>query len=499
LHRDRSFEWCLAARFQVWYCSLNDNPFGGGENQPRLREYNYHFKNRQRLFILSFLKLLIMKEKKNGLPVIEPDAAGIDISSKEHFVAVNPDRVDNPIRSFGAFTEDLRAIAAWLKECKVNTIAMEATGIYWLSLFLVLEEAGFEVLLVNARHVKNVRGKKTDMSDAEWIRQLHSCGLLSASFQPDEFTRTLRTYMRHRKNLLEMAATHIRMMQKAMEQMNIKLQHVIADITGKSGQAIIGAILQGERNPENLVQLLDGRIKANKDDVKRSLHGVWKEENIFELEQSFEMYHLYRAKIMECDKRIKKILLKRSGPQTEPMRQYVKSNKNNLNFDAKEMLQRITGTDLTEIFGINDSTAIEILCETGFDMDKWPTAKHFTAWLNLAPNNKISGGKILSSRISKKKNRAGQVFKLAAYAVQRSKNWLALFYHRIKSKAGVKKAITATARKIAVIFYKMLKDKIMFNPISMDIYTEGFKKRQLKKLEKQAKSFGLQLTPRLVT
>jgi transposase len=442
-----------------------------------------------------------MKEKKNGLPIIQPDAAGIDISSKEHFVAVNPERDDEPIRCFGAFTEDLHAITTWLKKCKVNTVAMEATGIYWLNLFLVLEEAGFEVLLVNARHVKNVRGKKTDMSDAEWIRQLHSCGLLSASFQPDEFTRTLRTYMRHRKNLLEMAATHIRMMQKAMEQMNIKLQHVIADITGKSGQAIIQAILQGERNPENLVQLLDGRIKASKDDVKRSLQGVWREENIFELEQSFEMYHLYRSKIMECDKRIKNILLQKSGPEkngSELKRQYVKSNKNNLNFDATEILQEITGTDVTEIFGINDSNAIEILCETGFDMNKWPTEKHFTAWLNLAPNNKISGGKVLSRKIPKKKNRAGQVFKLAAYSVQRSNNWLALFYHRIKSKAGPGKAITATARKIAVIFYKMLKDRIMFNPVSIDAYADSFKQRQLKKLERQAKSFGLKLAPRFV-
>lgn len=439
-----------------------------------------------------------MKEKKNALPVIQPDAAGIDISSKEHYVAVNPERDKEPIRCFGAFTEDLYGISDWLKKCKVTTVAMEATGVYWLSLFLVLEEQGFEVLLVNARHVKNVRGKKTDMSDAEWIRQLHSCGLLSAGFQPDEFTRTLRTYMRHRKNLLEMAATHIRMMQKAMEQMNIKLQHVIADITGKSGMAIITAIIKGERDPENLVHLLDGRIKSGKEAVKRSLQGVWKEENIFELEQSFEMYHLYRSKILDCDKRIKNTLLKKSGTQPKEAallnKPIVKSNKNNIHFDATEILQQITGTDITEIFGINDSNAIEILSETGFNMNKWPTEKHFTAWLNLAPNNKISGGKILSSRISKKKNRAGQVFKMAAYAIQRSKHWLALFYHRIKSRSGVKKAITATARKIAVIFYKMIKDQVMFNPVSIDAYAENFKKRQLIRLEKQAKLLGLKLT-----
>lgn len=441
-----------------------------------------------------------MKGKKNGLPVIQADAAGIDISSKEHYVAVNPERDDEPIRCFGAFTEDLHALRDWLKKCKVETVAMEATGIYWVSLFLVLEEAGFEVLLVNARHVKNVRGKKTDMSDAEWIRQLHSCGLLKASFQPDEFTRTLRTYMRHRKNLLQMAATHILMMQKAMEQMNIKLQHVIADITGKSGMAIIQAIIQGQRDPESLVKLLDGRIKASKEEVKRSLQGVWKEENIFELAQSFEMYHLYRSKIQDCDARIKDLMVQKTGTVqqgNELQKQYVKSNKNNLNFDATEILQKITGTDVTEIFGINGSNAIEILSETGFDMSKWPTEKHFTAWLNLAPNNKISGGKLLSSRIPKKKNQAGQVFRLAAYAIQRSNNWLALFYHRIKSRSGVKKAITATARKIAVIFYKMIKDQVMFNPINIDAYAANFKQRQLKKLERQAKSFGMKLMPTL--
>jgi transposase len=481
--------------FSSLVCSLNDNPFGGGQSQPRLRDYSYYLRTGN-AFYLSFLKLLIMKEKKNAFPVIQPEAAGIDISSKEHYVAVNPARDIKPVRCFGAFTEDLHAIAEWLKQCKVSTVAMEATGIYWVSLFLVLEEAGFEVLLVNARHVKNVRGKKTDMSDAEWIRQLHSCGLLSASFQPDEFTRTLRTYMRHRKNLLQMAATHIRMMQKAMEQMNLKLQHVIADITGKSGQAIIEAILLGERDPEKLVTLLDGRIKANTDDVRRSLQGVWREENIFELRQCFEMYRLYRSKILECDKHIEELLVQKAGPQStgnEAKKQTVKSNKNNLHFHAKDILQHITGTDLTEVFGINDSTAVEIISETGLDMNKWPTAKHFTAWLNLAPNNKISGGKILSTRIPKKKNRAGQVFKLAAYAVQRSKNWLAMFFHRIKVKAGVKKAITATARKIAVIFYTMLKEKIMFAPIAIESYQESFRERQIKRIERQAKNLGLQL------
>jgi transposase len=436
------------------------------------------------------------KSKKTAFPVLYPDAAGIDIASKEHYVAVNPCSDAHPVRCFGGFTEDLHAIASWLKQCNVSTVAMEATGIYWISLFLILEEHGFDVVLVNAKHVKNVRGKKTDMSDAEWIRQLHSCGLLSSSFQPDSFTRTLRTYMRYRKNLIEMSATHIRMMQKAMEQMNIKLQHVIADITGKTGMKIIQNILEGKRDPEELAQLAEGKVKASKDVIRRSLEGLWKEEHIFELRQSFDLYHFYRAKIKECDQRIEVLLVQKiTTLNLSASKQYVKSNKNNLSFNAKPMLEQITGTDLTEIFGINDSTAVEILSEIGFDMKKWPTAKHFTAWLNLAPNNKKSGGKLLSSRIPKKKNRAGQVFKMAAYAVQRSKNWLAIFYHRIKSRSGPGKAITATARKIAVIFYTMMKDQVMFKPVDPEAYTQTFKERQLIKLKRQAKTLGLQLLP----
>jgi transposase len=443
-----------------------------------------------------------MKDKKRAFRVLYPNAAGIDISSKEHYVAVAPNRDQNPVRCFGCFTEDLHAIAQWLKQCKVNTVAMEATGIYWISLFLTLEEAGFEVVLVNAKHVKNVRGKKTDMADAEWIRQLHSCGLLSASFQPDPYIRKLRTYVRYRRNLVDMSATHIRMMQKAMEQMNIKLQHVIADITGKTGQLILRAILQGERDPQILIKLVDGRIKASHDDILRSLQGIWKEEHLFELRLSFEMYHQYRQRVVECDQQIQAMLLEKTKDTThaQPTKnQTVKSNKNNLSFNAKQILHEITGTDLTEIFGINDSTAVEILSETGLNMNKWPTEKHFTSWLNLAPNNKISGGKLLSSKIPKKKNRAGQIFKMAAYAVQRSKNWLAAFYHRIKARSGAGKAITATARKIAIIFYRMLHDQIMFNPISLENYTQAFRSKQLIRLRKQAQSLGLELQPIKVT
>lgn len=441
-----------------------------------------------------------MKEKK-AFPIIYPNAAGIDISSKEHYVAVNPTSSEKPIRAFGAFSEDLHAIASWLKQCNVDTVAMEATGIYWVSLFLVLEESGFEVVLVTAKHVKNVTGKKTDVSDAEWIRQLHSCGLLSASFQPDGFTRKLRTYMRHRKNLVEMSATHIHMMHKALEQMNIKLQHVITDITGKSGQLIIQAILKGERNPETLSTLCDGRIPTHKrESIIKSLVGVWKEEHLFELEQSYDFYHLYRDKIRDCDSEIEKLLQQKAGNSGNKEEVLIgKSNKNDIGFETKQMLETILGVDITKLHGINQTNALQILSEVGFDMKKWPTEKHFTSWLNLAPNNKISGGKVISSRIPKKKNQAGQIFRMAAFAVQRSKNWLAHFYQRIKIKSGSKKAIVATARKIAVIFYRMIKDKKEFNPLPLHTYLDNYREQQLKRLKRQAKSLGLEVIPRQVT
>jgi transposase len=294
-----------------------------------------------------------------------------------------------------------------------------------------------------------------------------------------------------------MSATHIRMMQKALEQMNIKLQHVIADITGKSGRAIIQAILSGERNADKMLTLLDGRIKASHDDIRKSLQGVWKEEHIFELRQSYEMYQFYRAKISECDNEVEKLLQSHTTHAQKkdavPAKKTTRSNKNNINFDASEILKEIIGTDVTQIAGINDSSAVELISEIGVNMDKWPTAKNFTSWLNLAPNNKTSGGKLLSSKIPKKKNRAGQIFKMAAFAVQRSKHWLATFYHRVKARGGVKKAITATARKIAVIFYTMVKNKASYSPVPSEKYHEMIKEQQLKRLKKQALKLGFVL------
>ena len=463
--------------------------------QPRLRAYSF-----TRTYSAVNLILLFMK-KKNAFPILYPNAAGIDVASKEHYVAVNPSVDEQPIRAFGCFTEDLHEIGRWLVKCRLDTVALEATGIYWVNLYLILEEYEINVVLVNAKHVKNVSGKKSDVKDAEWLRQLHSCGLLNASFQPDAFTRKLRCYMRWRKDFTAMAATHIRLMQKAMEQMNIKLQHVITDITGKTGQAIIKAILQGERDANALIQLVDGRTKASREDIISSLAGIWREEHLFELQQSFDLYHIYRQRISECDSHIQTHL--KSKIQSEHTDEVAtlknRKNKNNLNFNATDILRQITGTDLTEIFGITDTNALEIISEVGLDMNKWPTVKHFTSWLNLAPNNKISGGKLLSSRTEKKKNRAGQIFKMAGFAVQRSNNSLAAFFQRVKAKSGSGKATMATARKIAVIFYLMIKRQTRFTPIPLEEYNSSFREQQLRRITKNAKKMGFKLVPDIVT
>ena len=436
--------------------------------------------------------------KKDGFKVVHPNAAGIDIASQMHYVAVPPDRDETPVRKFGSFTADLHEIAHWLKQCGIDTIAMESTGIYWVQLYLILEEYGFEVFLVNARHIKNVSGRKSDVLDCQWILQLHTYGLLNASFQPESITRELRTYMRQRKNLTEGYSAQIQLMQKEFEQMNIKLQNVIADITGKSGQLIIQTILSGERNADRLAELADKHIKAKKEDLIKSLEGNWRNEHIFELKQAYELYLVFKQKINECDIQIEKVLRtldnENSGSDFEKKDRKVYS-KNRFNFDATNYLKRIIGVDITNIFGVSELIATEIISETGLDMSKWPTKKHFASWLNLAPNNRISGGKLLKSKKIKKKNKAGQAFLMAAFALQRSDNWLGEFYRRMKAKNGPAIATKATARKLALIFYDMIKDKKEFNPISMDTYNQFLRERKLKYIQNQALKLGLSLMP----
>lgn len=423
--------------------------------------------------------------------IVNKNAAGIDISDKEHVVAVSAECCHDNVRTFASFTCDLEQIATWLKLCSVNTIAMESTGVYWIPLFLLLQEHGFEVCLVNAKHVKNVTGKKNDMSDAAWIQKLHSCGLLSASFQPDELTRSMRSTMRHRKSLTRDAARYLNRIQKALELMNIKIHTVISDIAGKTGQLIVQAIIRGERDAKKLAILADPRIKASEQEIIKSLQGYWREENLFELKQCYEMYLILHTKIKECDQIIEVQLQKMIARANEgelpdiDMKIERARSKSNPAFNTKAYLKTLYGIDLTEILGISELSALQILSECGTDMNKWPTDKHFSSWLALAPNTKISGGKIISNKILKKKHIAGQTFRMAASTLHNSKSPLGDFYRKIKSKSGPGSAVVATARKLAVIYYHMIKDKHTFDLSALLKAQQIAKEKKIKRLEKQ--------------
>lgn len=437
------------------------------------------------------------KEAKNEFRLVHPNAAGIDIAKDIHYVSVPASRDEMPVRHFGSYTEDLHKLAQWLKQCKIDTVAMESTGIYWVQIFLILEEYGFDVYLVNARHIKNVTGRKSDVLDCQWIQQLHSFGLLNKSFQPENEIRELRAYMRHRKSLTQSYASQIQLIQKAFEQMNIKVQNVLTDISGKSGQLIIKAILAGERDPEVLVELVDHQVKASKEEIKKSLVGNWRNEHLFELRQAYELYLIFKEKINECDVQIENTLQRISSDKSYeengtngPRKVYTK---NRLNFNATNYLQNMIGVDVTKIFGISEVLALDIISETGIDMSKWPTKKHYTSWLNLAPNNRISGGKLLKPKRVKKKNKAGQAFLMAAFALQRSNHWLGSYYRRMKARQGPAVANKATARKLALIFYDMVKYQKEFNPINTESYEKLFAEQKIKYLKNQAVKFGFQL------
>jgi transposase len=440
------------------------------------------------------------KETKNkpkrapsvSLTVVNPDAAGIDVSASMHMVAVPADRDSEPVKQFGAFTEDLHAIARWLQTCSIKTVAMESTGVYWKQLYIVLLQYGFTVSLVNARHVKNVTGRKTDMDDAQWIQKLHSCGLLSSCFLPDDATESIRSLVRHRKSLLEDSSKYILRMQKSLELMNIKVQGVLSDIMGKTGSAIIKAIVQGHRDPEYFLQFVDPRVKADKDTLVKSLTGNWREEQLFLLEENYALYELLKLRVECCDKKIESFLQIQAAAATdgiiEPLEPTVskRKSKNEPSFDVNSYLRRIHQTDVTRIYGISNASALQILSETGSDLSKWQTEKHFVSWLNLCPNNKITGGKLISSAVMKKKaGNATQAFRAAANTIQKSDHWLGDYFRRMKTKGGNKYAIVATARKLAIIYYKMVRYKKEFEPIDKEKYREKYKNAKIAYLEKQ--------------
>jgi transposase len=396
-----------------------------------------------------------------GRPELRPvntGAAAVDIGSKMHMAAVDPTRTDTPVRAFGTFTQDLHDLADWFKACGVTSVAMESTGVYWIPAYEILEQRGFEVILVNARYAKNVPGRKTDVSDAAWLRQLHSYGLLRGSFRSDAEIATLRAYLRQRERLVEYASAHIQHMQKALMEMNLQLHHVVSDITGATGMQIIRAIVSGERDPNVLATYRDVRCHSSVETMRAALVGNDRDEHIFALTQSLELYDTYQAKMLDCDRKLESLIAALADRGVKPVgklpKPRVKTKQvNTPSFDVRAALYGVLGVDLTEIHGLGPSLALKLVGECGTDLRAWPTAKHFTSWLCLAPGNKISGGKVLSSRTRRSSSRAAALSRLAATTIGRSDTALGAFYRRLSSRAGKAKAVTATARKIAILFY----------------------------------------------
>jgi transposase len=433
------------------------------------------------------------------MPIVNPYSAGIDISDCEHVVAVPEGLATERVKAFGAMTCDLIELADWLESCEIDTVAMESTGVYWKPLFALLLKRGFEVYLVNAGHVKNVSGRKDDDNDAMWIQKLHSCGLLRSCYLPDEEQDRLRTLVRFRRVLTSDCSRFILRMQKSLELMNVKLHTVISDIVGQTGSRIIEAILNGQRNAADFIPLIGRRIKASTETIIKSLEGNYREDYLFTLQESYKMYQLYKERIACCDQEIEKYMQQFEARSNEgeimvtakqkaiPEPKTIKAKyKNHPRFNVRAYLERIHGVDVLNIYGISEIGGLELLSELGTDMSKWKTEKHLVSWLNLCPNNKISGGKLISSHLRiKKPNAANLAFRQAANSVQKSDNWLGDYFRRMKARGGNKYAIVATANKIATIYYKMLKVKQEFNPVDLKTYEQKYKQKKIDYLERK--------------
>jgi transposase len=432
------------------------------------------------------------KRKAGRLPKhlvnLNPYAAGIDVGSKSHFVAV-PEGVDEePVREFSTFTDDLERLADWLVASGITTVAMESTGIYWIPVFEILEHRGFEVKLVNARHVKNVPGRKTDVLDCQWLQQLHTYGLLRGAFRPAEQVCALRAYVRQRATLVRNAGSHIQHMQKALAQMNLQLHNVVSDITGVTGMRIIKAILAGERKPKTLAAFRDKRCKNSVDTIARSLHGNYRAEHLFSLKQAVELYEFYQARIADCDRQILEQLKLFDATETD---QNPPAGKPPASLE--EALLRMSGVDLTCIDGINTDTALKIIAEIGTDMSRWKSEKHFASWLGLCPGAKISGGKVLSSSTKRIANRVAVALRMAAFALIRSKSALGAYIRRLRARLGASKAITATAHKLARLVYSVLKNGTSYVDLGQQYYEERYRSRVIQNLKRKAQQLGFEL------
>lgn len=432
------------------------------------------------------------------LAQINLNAAGIDVGQASHFVAVPAGRDKESVREFGTTTPDVEELVRWLKQCKVDTVVMESTGVYWIPLYEMLESAGFEVYLVNARHVKNVTGRKSDVLDCQWLQQLHTYGLLQASFRPTEQIAALRAVVRHRTMLIHYRAAHIQHMQKALQLMNIQLTQVLSDIVGVTGMKIIRAIIAGEHNPTKLASYRNGQCKHSEAEIAKALTGNYRQEHLFALQQAVALFDFYGQQIAVCDEKLEQFY-QQYDVTVEPAAPLIpkkkKRRKNQPHFDLQSALYRLVGVDLTEVDGFDTLTVQTLISEIGTTVDPWPTAKHFTSWLGLSPNNKITGGKVIGRRTKKTANRANTAFRVAAQSVARSDSAVGAFYRRKRAHLGPAKAIVATAHKLARIFYVMLKRREPYQDPGASYYEEQYRQRAIRNLQRKAAKLGLQLEP----
>jgi len=447
---------------------------------------------------------------------MNPCVAGIDIGASSVFICVGFADGHQEIREYSTFTEDLRKMLSWLKKCRIKSVAMESTGVYWIPVYDILTQGGLEALLVNAYYLKTVPGRKTDVKDCQWIQQLHAYGLLRGSFRPDDEGVILRGYVRQRTRLFELASQQVQLMHKALVQMNLQINHVLSDITGSTGMSIIRAIVEGERDSVKLAKFRDYRCKKDEKEIAKALVGNYRPEHLLSLKQALEAYIFFHNHVMECEEAIEEVLnrwkskthkedqsavditqeaslKKKNTKGGRGIQKKTESNRSPYHFEAKDTLEQVLGVDLTDIPGLDVNAIMRIIGEIGTDMSRWPSAKHFASWLGLCPGNKISGGKVLSSNTKPSGNRAAQAFRLSANTLYRSKTALGAFFRRMRTRLGAPKAITAGAHKLAVILYTMIKEQKSFNEAGQEAYEEAYKSRRLYSLKKRAKELGFKL------
>lgn len=425
--------------------------------------------------------------------VLHPNAAGIDIGSERHYVAVPPGRDSQPVRCFGCLTPDLQALAHWLKACGVDTAALESTGVYWIPVAQVLEENGIDAYLVDARQAKNLPGRKTDVKDCQWLQELHSQGMLARAFRPPDAICVLRSYWRHRKGLVEMGALQIQLMHKSLEQMNLQLHKVLSDVTGVTGLKIIRAILQGERDAVALAKLKHPLVQSSEETIAKALTGDWRAEHLFTLRQAVELYDVYQQKIEACDQEIEaymRTLDSRGDPKDLPPAPRETRRKNQAHFDLRERLYEITGVDLTILPGIDAMTAQTVVSECGTELNRFATEKHFSSWLGLCPNHQISGGKVLRRRTRQVRNRTAQALRMAAQSLHKSKTALGAYYRRMRGRLGPAKAITATAHKLAILIYRMFRYGMEYIEQGQELYKQQYQERTRRLLAKRVRQMG---------